>query len=101
VTIEPDYRCVGEDCETRFIWEVRGPGGFQSLNNDEPIRFMPKTAGTYMVALIPTCNGEECPSCQFLIVMKEPEPTCECSRWGEIDVNGQVITCNGPPLAAP
>jgi hypothetical protein len=91
VTIEPDYRCVGEDCETAFIWDVHGPSGFQSLNNDEPIRFMPETTGTYMVKLTPTCNGGECPSCQFLIVMKEPEPTCECGRWGEIDA----------PLAAP
>jgi hypothetical protein len=102
ILIESDYHCSGLACVTRFEWEVQGPSGFQDSGSGLPMQFVPGPLGTYMVNVIPLCNGEECPPCQVLIVVKE-EPTCACGQWSDLDrdgrpevrVEGKPVDCGG------
>ena len=95
VLIEPEYRCEGVGCDPHYIWSVTGPSGFHLLTGGEPIHFEPEEPGAYSVTLTPRCDGRNCRSCTFRVLVDEPSGGCSCSRWGEIDINGETVTCGG------
>jgi hypothetical protein len=73
------------------------------------MQFVPGPLGTYMVNVIPLCDGEECSPCQVLIVVKKEAPACTCGQWSDLDhdgrpevrVEGKLVDCGGETVFSP
>ena len=73
IIITGAYTCAGPaDCLTTYTWTATRNGVFYTSGTSMPVNFTPTLNGTYVVTIIPICNGVECPPCEFTFKAKTP-----------------------------
>lgn len=81
IIISGVYTCSGPaECSTTYSWTATRNGTFYTSGTTMPVNFTPTTSGTYVVTIVPICNGVECPPCTFTFKVKTVIP-----KEGEFD----------------
>jgi len=83
----PDFICnPSANCPATYTWQVMGP--VNGYGSGKPFAFNFSVAGTYTVVVTPSCGGERCEPCKFIINIKSG---CNCDGQGWIKDKPVVI----------